>query len=200
MKNLSFIVLASFGYGVGTDKTMTNKCLSELKKNKRFIGKPHKTVESLFDGESGTTRHVVEMRLTPMGLKELLFDYVYPEEVCHTGGSITLGYGWCDAISFNAVTHENYSQKCIDSAELQASKLCKKLTGEVYYLCSKEQPYVCQCIEAMAGYTSHSIYVTPIVEREGGCELCENTWKFLESLIKIHYSDFEEMFVNFFDL
>lgn len=200
MKNVSFIVLASFGYGVGTDKTLTTKCLSALKKSKSLLDKPHKTVEKLFEGESGTTCHKVEMRLTPSGLRELLFDFIYPDEMLHTGGSITLGYGWCDAIGFNSCIHENHSTKCLDSAYMQACKLCKQLTGEEYLPRYNKVPYVCQCIEAMAGYTSHSIYVTPVEEKDGQYSLSKEVWNFLESIMKYDYDDWEEQFVEFFDL
>jgi hypothetical protein len=200
MNNISFIVLASFGYGVGTDKTLTTKCMSDLKKSKCLLDKPLKTVESLLEGESGTTRHLVEMRLTPFGLRKLLFDYIYPEEIIHTGGSITLNYGWCDAIGFDATTQENYSNKCLDAADLQAAKLCKKLTGQTYYQWDKEFPYACQCIIAMAGYTNHSAYVTPVVERDGKYELCEETWKFFEEQMRNTCDKWEDEFIDFFDL
>lgn len=200
-KNISFIVLASFGYGVGTDKTLTTRCISALKKSKSIIDKPHKTVEKLLEGESGTTRHIIEMRLSPAGLRELLFDFVYPGEMLHTGGSITLSYGWCDAIAFNSYGQENFSSKCIDSAYLQACKLCKQLTGEDYgLLCPSQKPYVCQCIEAMAGYTDHSIYVTPVEEKDGKHSLSEEVWNFLEELLKQGCDDWEDEFVEYFDL
>lgn len=179
MGNISFIVLASFGYGVGTDKTLTTKCLSALKKSKSFIDKPYKTVEKLFESESGTTCHKVEMHLTPSGLRELLFDFIYPDEMIHTGGSITLSYGWCDAIGFQSCNQENLSSKCQDSAYLQACKLCKQLTGKEYNpWYDKEVPYVCQCIEAMAGHTNHSVYVTPVEEKDGQYLLSEEVWNF----------------------
>lgn len=199
-KNISFIVLASFGYGVGTDKTFTTKCLSALKKSKSYIDKPHKTVEKLFEGDSGTTCHKVEMRLTPAGLKELLFDFVYPGEIVHTGGSLTLGYGVCDAIGFNSYNHENLSSKCQDSAYLQACKLCKQLTGKDYNSLYPKQPYACQCIEAMAGYTEHSIYVTPVEEKDGKYSLSEEVWSFLENLMKYNCDDWEDEFIEYFDL
>lgn len=199
-KNISFIVLASFGYGVGTDKTFTTKCLSALKKSKSFIDKPHKIVEKLFEGESGTTCHKVEMRLTPAGLKELLFDFVYPGEMVHTGGSLTLGYGWCDAIAFNSYGQENFSSKCGESAYMQACKLCKQLTGEEYRPWDNKTPYVCKCIEAMAGYTDHLIYVTPVEEKDGKYSLSEEVWNFLENLMECSCDDWEDEFVEYFDL
>lgn len=39
IENLSFIVLISFQFGIGTDKTYSSEAISDLKKGKYFIDK-----------------------------------------------------------------------------------------------------------------------------------------------------------------
>ena len=50
----------------------------------------------------------------------------------------------------------------------------------------------------MAGYTNHSAYVTPVVERDGKYELCEETWKFFEEQMRNTCDKWEDEFIDFF--
>lgn len=183
---LSFIVLITFGYGYGVNKSLTKMCMDELKKQKAFLDKPGKrVVESLFGdyNESGCTQHKYVTRITIDGLRTLLFDYIYPSEICDTMGALSAGYGHCAAVSFGRC--ENTYQ-FINEGSLYTA------------LCKAKFEYQATCIEAMAGMTDHYVYVTPVLQNEDGSfELCESVYEQLLKCGKAH--EIEDNFNKIFE-
>lgn len=58
IENLSFIVLISFQFGIGTDKTYSSEAISDLKKGKYFIDKcSSRDVIPLEESDNGCVEH-----------------------------------------------------------------------------------------------------------------------------------------------
>ena len=193
---LSFVVLISFGFGIGTDKTFSSRVIKDLKQNKAFIDKcPNRNIQPIHESDNGCTTHKYVARINLDGLRKLLWDHIEPTEICHTCGSLSLEYGHCDAIAFNSSGQENY---WIDdrAVYLAVSKIHKKVTGECY-----EYPgcYISQIAEGMAGYTEHSVYVTPVEETNDGFIICDDVWNFFEKMMKMLCTDWEDAFDDFFE-
>lgn len=108
-QNVSFIVLISFGFGIGTQKTIASEAIRDLKKSKCFIDKcsPRETV-SILEGEVGCTQYKYVGRINLQGLQKLLWNYINPDEIIHTCGSLSLEYGACDAIAFRTTFQQCY--------------------------------------------------------------------------------------------
>lgn len=101
IENLSFIVLISFQFGIGTDKTYSSEAISDLKKGKYFIDKcSSRDVIPLEESDNGCVEHNYVGRINLEGLNKLLWNWIYPDSITNTSGSLTLQYGLCEAIMF----------------------------------------------------------------------------------------------------
>lgn len=196
INKLSFIVLIKFGFGIGTQKGVASEAIKALKKNKCFIDKcsARETV-TMAEGDCGCAEYKYVARINTQGLKTLLWDYIYPEEIVHTMGSLSLEYGACDAIAFNSCFRQSYPNE--RTVDLTVAKICKQLTGEsfVYPL-----PYKAAIAEGMAGFCDFSVYVTPVEQHGDDFRICEEVWSFFESLMKIPCCDRKDEFDDFFDI
>lgn len=161
IENLSFIVLISFQFGIGTDKTYSSEAISDLKKGKYFIDKcSSRDVIPLEESDNGCVEHNYVGRINLEGLNKLLWNWIYPDSITNTGGSLTLQYGLCEAIMFEGTIKQKHG---VDTS-LTIYKMNKAITGksDTYPL-----PYRCQIAEGMAGYCTYSVCVTPVEETNG---------------------------------
>ncbi len=200
MNDLSFIVVVTFGYGIGTNKSIDSALIKELKNNNCFIDKvPKKFIVRLKDSDNGCIEHKYVMHINLQGLRILLWNYIYPEEIIHTEGSLSLEYGLCDAIAFNSCFLQTY--KDIDNT-IVLRKLAKYLgedTDCIYYtLCQKGCPYKIALANANTGYCNFSAYITPVKKTENEYIINEEVWNFFESLMKLSHTDWENEFNNYF--
>lgn len=186
IENLSFIVLISFQFGIGTDKTYSSEAISDLKKGKYFIDKcSSRDVIPLEESDNGCVEHNYVGRINLEGLNKLLWNWIYPDSITNTGGSLTLQYGLCEAIMFEGTIKQKHG---VDTS-LTIYKMNKAITGksDTYPL-----PYRCQIAEGMAGYCTYSVCVTPVEETNGEYELCEEVFDFFESIQKHPCCDWEQ--------
>lgn len=109
IENLSFIVLISFQFGIGTDKTYSSEAISDLKKGKYFIDKcSSRDVIPLEESDNGCVEHNYVGRINLEGLNKLLWNWIYPDSITNTGGSLTLQYGLCEAIMFEGTIKQKH--------------------------------------------------------------------------------------------
>lgn len=192
IENLSFIVLISFQFGIGTDKTYSSKAISDLKKIKCFIDKcPSRNVVSLEESDNGCVEHNYVGRINLEGLNRLLWNWIYPDSIYNTGGSLTLQYGLCDAVMFEGTIKQKHN---VDT-ELTICKMNKAITGKSN---TWPLPYKCQIARGMAGYCMYSVCVTPVEKKDEEYELCEEVLDFFKSIQKHPCCDWEQDFEDFF--
>lgn len=127
IENLSFIVLISFQFGIGTDKTYSSEAISDLKKGKYFIDKcSSRDVIPLEESDNGCVEHNYVGRINLEGLNKLLWNWIYPDSITNTGGSLTLQYGLCEAIMFEGTIKQKHG---VDTS-LTIYKMNKAITGK----------------------------------------------------------------------
>lgn len=163
-----------------------------MKKGKYFIDKcSSRDVIPLEESDNGCVEHNYVGRINLEGLNKLLWNWIYPDSITNTGGSLTLQYGLCEAIMFEGTIKQKHG---VDTS-LTIYKMNKAITGksDTYPL-----PYRCQIAEGMAGYCTYSVCVTPVEETNGEYELCEEVFDFFESIQKHPCCDWEQDFEEFF--
>lgn len=112
IENLSFIVLISFQFGIGTDKTYSSEAISDLKKGKYFIDKcSSRDVIPLEESDNGCVEHNYVGRINLEGLNKLLWNWIYPDSITNednnpiTGGESKNGF--CSPFAVNVYIIEN---------------------------------------------------------------------------------------------
>lgn len=78
IENLSFIVLISFQFGIGTNRTYSSEAISDLKKSKCFIDKcSNRDVIPLEESNNGCVEHNYVGRINLEGLNKLLWNWIF---------------------------------------------------------------------------------------------------------------------------
>lgn len=163
-----------------------------MKKGKYFIDKcSSRDVIPLEESDNGCVEHNYVGRINLEGLNKLLWNWIYPDSITNTGGSLTLQYGLCEAIMFERTIKQKHG---VDTM-LTIYKMNKAITGksDTYPL-----PYRCQIAEGMAGYCTYSVCVTPVEKKDEEYELCEEVFDFFESIQSHPCCDWEQDFEEFF--